>query len=156
MRTDEKGVRAGGARPVVLEGIGGGLFALVPGGEGRRPVNLEAGHAALASVLDEVLGGEVQDGGDGGEVGTTPKAQLMETLRQNEYSQAIVESAGSRAHRKDNCRLGPRASHRTGLDLGLRDTEEIVKDFRVSSKLAAVNLEGDRAGDCDNVSGEPR
>jgi hypothetical protein len=31
------------------------------------------------------------------------------------------------------------------LTLGLRDTEEIVEDFRVPSKLAAVNLEGDRA-----------
>jgi hypothetical protein len=32
----------------VPQGVNGGLFALVPGGEGRRPVDLEAGHAALA------------------------------------------------------------------------------------------------------------
>jgi hypothetical protein len=39
------------------------------------------------------------------------------------------------------------------LIFGLRDAEEIVEDFRVSSKLAAVNLEGDRGGGYDN---EPR
>ena len=44
------------------------LLALVPPGERRRPVGLQTLDAALAEVLDEVLGRHAKHGGDGAEV----------------------------------------------------------------------------------------
>jgi hypothetical protein len=41
-------MKRGYGQVVVPKGVGSSLFALVPGGEGRRPVDLEAGYAALA------------------------------------------------------------------------------------------------------------
>ena len=55
--------------PIVL--VCGFALSLVPAGEYRRPVSLQASETSLAEVFDEILGGKAKHGRDGSKVGRT-------------------------------------------------------------------------------------
>ncbi len=65
---DEDRVRAVVPRDVAPVFVSRSSFALVPAGESRWPVRVQAGEAALSQMFDQVFRGEAEDSGDDREI----------------------------------------------------------------------------------------